>query len=291
MSYEPCDIFIKDKSPFTKPVEGAVVRVYSEDGRIPFTQVTTDADGHAGFLLPSSATYQLRFFKFGVSFQNPRYITVSESPTINTFDISVDLVTPPASSDPRLCIAYGYFRDVTGAPAPNVDVQFIAKFKPLLLDGSALLIERRTIRTDASGYAQIPLIRFGQYDVTMQGQEDYQRCISVPDAPNVNLPDLLFPVVAAVIITPPGPVVLAVNEQRMFPLVVLATDGNPVDITELMWSSSDQAVMGVGISGSTLTLTGQAAGTAYVNAKRSNLSIIRIPDPGVLNIPIQVTVQ
>src|SRR5580692_9043562 len=112
MAYAPVDVFLQDTSPQKNPIVGAICRVYSQDAKIFYTQVATDSSGHAGFLLPDSLTYQVRFFQFGVSFKNPWYMQVvpETTPNPNTFTICAELCTPPVPADPRLCTAFGYFR-------------------------------------------------------------------------------------------------------------------------------------------------------------------------------------
>lgn len=293
MGYEPVDFVVKDSSPLHNPVEAVLVKVFSEDGRLVFDQSQTDASGHVGFLLASGFTYQARFFKRNVSFTNPRLFEVLAAPETNLFDIPAQIATPPAPTDPRLCTAYGYFRTGTGAPASGVDVHFIPKFKPLLLDGSAVLTERAIIRTDDAGYGQINLIRLGQYDVTVQGFEDYTQKITVPDAPNVNLPDLLFPVVASVAFDPPAPYALAVGAELVLSPTVVATDGEVLGGTALgdvVWGSSDRAVLAVMPAGDKITLRGLAPGSASILATRADYSIIRYPDLPISGQPAMVTV-
>lgn len=293
MSYEPVDVYVKDTSSLRLPVAGAVVRVFSQDGALSFSQATTDADGKASFLLPAPNTFQLRFFKQHVGFSNPLYLSVLEAPEVNVFDVPAELISPPTVPDTRLCVAYGFFRTPTGAAAPHVDLHFIPKFKPLLLDGDAVLVERAIVRTDARGYVQVPLIRFGQYDVTAQGTEDYRRIINVPDAANVNLPDLLFPVVGSILFSvDPIPSIPEGTEIYVTP-TVYGTDGSVLDggaMSDVNWSSSDTTVLSVQLAGGVLTLRGIAPGAASLRAVRVDQTIVRIPDTPIVGVPVTVTV-
>ena len=291
MSFENVNVYIKD-SLHGDPISGVVVRVYSENGAVFYTQATTDTLGLAGFLL-NTQKYQLRFYKAHVALPNPRYIEVLEAPVAplsNTFDIVADLVSPPSAVDPRLCTAFGYFRRPDGTPAVHVDVHFIAKFKPLLLDGDAVVTERTIARTDKDGYLQVNLIRCGQYEVTVQGIEDEQRLISVPNAPNVSLPSLLFPVVDRITFDVAEPWTVAVGEEIQVTPTVWGSDGNELDAWEVIWSSSDLDVLAVLPSGGVLTLRGLAAGTASVQAVRADQTIVRIPDTPIQGVPVSVTV-
>jgi hypothetical protein len=294
MAFVPVDVYVSDTSPMGSPVSGVVCRVYTQDGSIFSTQTATDGDGHVGFMLSDGATYQLRFYKFGVSFTNPQYIAVVPAPGVNKFDVLAELVTPPVPADRRLCTAFGFFRTPDGSPAAKVDLHFLPKFNPLIVEGSAVLVERTIVRTDEKGYVEVNLFRNGQYDVMLQGMEDTQRRISVPDAPNVNLPDLLFPVVSLITFDPPGPYTLPVGEQMQLTPSVFTSDGNTDPLGnayDVMWSSDNPDVLGLNLAGGVITLNGNSPGVANVIAKRSDLSIVRIPDLGIIGIPQLVTVQ
>lgn len=286
------DVYVLDSTPLHEPVEGVMVRVFDAAGAIFQTQQTTDALGHTGFTLPE-ATYSLRFYKFGVQVPQPQIIEVSAS-LLNTFNAYGVVFVHPVSMDARLCRCSGYFRDVTGAPQAWVDMMFMGAFDPILLEGSAVLSERRTIRSGKDGYACIDLIRCAEYTATVQGTEDTQRKIKVPDLPSCNLPDLLFPVVDSVSFDPPGPYNLSVGQSLTVKPTVVDTAGVPlggVDACDVLWSSSDGAVFSVTPSTSTeLVLFGVGAGTAELLAARRNVSIVRIPNTAISGVPQPVTV-
>lgn len=293
MSYFPVDFIVTDTSPASNPIAGVVLRVYSPDGALFYTQTTTDDQGHGGFLLDDSVQYQLRLYKFQVAFTNPMLFSVVVPPGLNTFDVKGVVVTPPSAVDPRLCRASGFFRRGTGAPAKNVDIHFLPKFNPLLLEGAAVLTERDINRTDAQGYMQIDLIRCGQYDVTIQGMEDMSRTISVPDAPSVNLPDLLFPVVSQIVFSPPGPYSVTIgSDLDIFP-TVLASDGEVLTGTgagTVVWGTDGPTVAAVLDNGTNLTLRAFRSGTTALTATRHDKSIVRYPDLGIIGVPIDITV-
>lgn len=293
MGYEVVDFYVKDTSPLGKPVVGAIVKIFSEDGRLVFTQTETDVVGHAGFLLASGFRYQARFYKRNVSFTNPLFFDALTALGANVFDVKAGISMPPTPNDRRLCTAYGYFRTLTGAEASGVGIHFIARFRPLLLDGAGILTEREIVRTDQEGYAQVNLIRLGQYDVTLQGFEDYTHKITVPDAPNVNLPDLLFPVVAAVSFEPGPPFVIPVGVDVQVTPTVVATDGEVLwgpAMDDVLWRSSDSNVLAVLPVGPKVTLRGLARGTANILVSRANYSIIRYPDLPIAGQPTPVVV-
>lgn len=291
MSYYNIDFFVTDTSPMANPIAGVVLRVYSVDGKTFYTEVITDEEGHGGFLLDDSVEYTLRLYKFQVSFVNPQRFAVT--PEENTFDVQGVIVTPPVAVDPRLCRASGFFRRGTGAVAKNVDIHFIPKFKPLLLDGAAVLTERDITRTDANGYAQIDLIRLGQYDVTIQGMEDMTRTISVPDAPSVNLPDLLFPVVSQIVLSPVGPYIVTIGTDLTITPTITTSDGAVLTGTgagAVVWGTGDPTVAAVLDNGATLALRALGLGSTSLTAERFDKSVIRYPDIQITGVPVAITV-
>jgi hypothetical protein len=174
-----------------------------------------------------------------------------------------------------------------------VDLHFIAKFKPLLLDGDALLTERIRIRTDKRGFAQATLIRTAEYDVTVEGIEDFQIAIYVPDRAAANLPDLLFPVVEAISFDLPSPYSVLVGQELTLRPTITASSGKVLDGTALedvFWCSSDPNVLGVLLTPTTLVLRGISPGQAEVRAQRSDRAIPRIPNTPISGIPLTVTV-
>jgi hypothetical protein len=293
MAFQVVDLFISDTTPQKNPVSSVTVKVLSTDGTIVFGQTITDANGHAGFLLPDGQSYQARFFKFAVSFVNPQLFTVPAGQAAS-FNISAELVTPPVPTDARLCTAYGYFRDITGAPQRNVDIQFIARFDPTLVDGSGVLKERKRVRSDQNGYCQINLFRNAHYDCTIAGEEDITRKIRVPDAPNCNLPDLIFPIVASVVTTPPGPAfAISVGQNLMIGFQVFASDGACLGsgIGDIIFSTSDQSVLSYSVYRDGLTLIGVGPGVAQLILCRADRSVVHIPDCPISGQPLVVTVS
>jgi hypothetical protein len=295
MSYESVDVYVVDQ--FGKPVEGVLVRVFDSFNINFQTQDTTDADGRVGFTL-FTAEYNLRFFRFGAQVPQPQVITVipqpAGQPQVNVFDVSAVVFVHPVSNDPRLCRASGYFRDITGAPEPGVDIHVIAQFEPIVLEGSAVLSERRAIRTDKHGFACVDLIRCAKYTVLVQGFEDSHREIEVPDTPSVNLPDLLFPVVEEVILDPLGPYSLLVGGSLELTPVVLGSNMVPLQGTarsDMQWSSSDETVLTVQATATTVLLAGKAVGSAEIQGVRRNNTIVRIPNTPIQGLPQTVIVS
>lgn len=293
MAYEPVDVYMMDQS--QAPVEGVVVRVYSTDGKRKLGEGISDENGRAAFLLPGPAEYDLRFYKFAVGFSQPQRISVLSDPatpgkTTNEFNVYCNPFEHPQATDPRLSRASGYFRAADGAPRPQLDIHFIACFRPALIDGSLVMDERRVIKTDKDGFGCIDLIRCAIYSVTIEHYEDQLRQIRVPDAPSVNLPDLLFPVVDRVI---QDPISVAADASVQVTPTVLDSAGVPLPGTgmhDVNWSVADPEVATLAVTEEYLEVHGRAAGSTDLLAERRDNSIVRIPATGITGVPVPVAV-
>jgi hypothetical protein len=302
MSFESVDIYCYDSTPQQNPLVGVVVKALSQDGTQTFTMGTTDTTGHVGFMLPSSppdgTVYQLRAYQFGTSFSLPQFITVLPDPlppsVLNSFEMTGTIIQPPHANDIRLCVASGYFRDMTGAPQRGLQIHFIGRFDPLWVDGAAVLKERVIISSDRRGYAQVSLFRNAQYNVTIQGEEDVTRVITVPDQNNVNMADLIFPIVQEVVLDPPPPYTIAAGTSLTVGISVIATNGQDLGTGygDVMYSTTDQGVVGFALNPRLRELTLQAGlpGTAQIVLKRSDRSVVHLPYAPIAGQPINITV-
>jgi len=295
-SYQPVDVFVKNKLDPNDPVTDVQVRVYDEDGAVFYSQAVTDGSGKASFLLYTQK-YTLRFYKFQVGFTQPQVIEVLEGTNgqtaQNQFDVEAELLVPPIAPDPQLCRASGYFRDITGRPFRNLELLFVGQFAPILLQDQGVIPERRMTRTNTEGYTCIDLIRCAKYWVTIEGQEDEQRSISVPDAASVNLPDLLYPVVQSVSFSPVAPYSVRVGESLTLTPTVVATNHVPLDGVapcDLNWSLSDEDVASLTTNADTLVITGRSIGTTELTAVRRDQSVVILPYPAIQGVPISVSV-
>ena len=294
MAYEPVDVYVIDQLS-QAPVDGVVVRVYSTDGKRKLGEGISDENGRAAFLLPGPAEYDLRFYKFATGFTQPLRISVLSDPatpgkTPNAFNAYANLFEHPQATDPRLCRASGYFRAADGAPRPQLDIHFIATFRPALIDGSLVMDERRVIKTDNNGFGCIDLIRCAIYSVTIEHYEDQLRKIRVPDAPSVNLPDLLFPVVDSVT---QDAVSVGVGVDLELTPIVLDSAGVPLPGTamhDVNWSVDDPAIVHLTVGSEVLTVRGLVKGSTELLAERRDNSIIRIPATGITGVPVPVAV-
>jgi len=278
-----------------QPIAGVVVRVFDTSGVSFITSVITDIDGIADVTLVTGTSYKTRFFKEKVSFVQPQAMAVLDAPAVNEFNVVGHVYSPPEALHPRMCCCSGYFKGPDNAAMRHAAIHFIPKFDPLLFEGDAMLKERVVRYTDDDGFARADLVRFGQYEVTIEGLEDQQRVITIPDAPRVNLPDLLFAVVDRIEFDPPGPWTLAVgvlSEITVIP-TVHTSDGRVLPgsaIEDVQWRAADDTILCVQPTPTTLVLRGLAPGVTQLTPLRQDQSIVRIPNPPIQGTPIDVTV-
>ncbi len=298
-TFELVTIICTDDDPAKTPVPGVVVRVFDSTGAVFFMQGVTDADGKANFNMLAPVSYQVRLFKPKYSVaatQNINVLSMPVAPDTNEFVTRGHVFKPPEAVHQRLCRCSGFFLRPNGAPAPNHDIHFIAKFDPLLFEGDAMLTERVHGRTDERGYFETDLVRCGKYDVTVEGFEDRLRCVVVPDYPSANLPDLLFPVVERVEFDPPGPYSIGIGVAQQIELTptVWASSGLELAGTALqdvLWRAADPSVLGIEATPTKLILRGLAAGATELLALRADRSIIRIPNTPIAGVPVAITVS
>jgi hypothetical protein len=249
--------------------------------------------------------YEVRLSKTGVAYDgsagadswSPQTIDVYSPATAapngnNWFKIPGQTFAMPTSPDPRLCRASGFFRDGSGRPFANVELFFIAQFKPAIVDGRAVVGERVFLRTDEDGYAQIDLFRNGEYRATLQSLEDYTRIVHVPDRASVSIVDLLFPVVTHIDWDPTS-VSVAEGATQDVILTVTSSDywelaGTALD--DVQYEMEDTEVAIVDKLTDKLIITGLSAGTTSLIATRKDQTVVVIPASQITNYQLSVTV-
>lgn len=290
---------------------GILVRVFDAAGATFITQGYTSivgADAYAEFTLDGDTppiSYTIRLSKTGVAFDGSLgddsksaqlidiYSPATGSPTgTNNFKVQGQTFTLPVSPDTRLCRASGFFRDGAGRPYANVDIFFIAQFRPAIVDGDAVLGERVMLRTDAAGYAQVDLFRNGEYRATIQSLEDYTKIVMVPDRGSVNIVDLLFPVVEE-IDWGMAALSLAVDEVANLTPVVYGSDFRVltgVALEDVLYAVEDPTVARVETCTDKVIVTGLTPGTTNLKATRLDQSVVVIPASEITNYLLPLTV-
>lgn len=298
MNYEAVYLTVLDDDAYSTPVAGVVVRVFNNTGTVFQTQAITDEAGIVSFTLLAPLTYSVRLYKEKFSIKQPQLLPVVENPEFlpisNNFIARGHAYKPPESVHPRLCRCSGFFKNLDNSPAREHSIHVISVFDPLLFEGDAMLTERLQARTDDRGYAEFDLVRNGQYLVTVEGFEDQQRTINVPDSPSANLPDMFFEVVESVAFDPPGPWGVTSGDRLLITPTVRTSTGRILPglaLDDLRWSTGDSHIALVCLAGTQLELRGDLRGVTELRACRSDNSIVRIPSTPLLGVPqaIQVT--
>lgn len=293
---ETVNVIVNTDFPIGTPAAGVVVRIFDSTGTFFQTQATTDDDGVASFTLVAPLAYQVRFFKEGFSIQQPVVIntlTAPVAPATNDFVATGHTFQPPEAVHPRMCRCSGFFRNLDNSPAREHVIHVIAIFDPILFEGNAMLTEHLIQRSDDRGFVQFDLVRCGQYQVTVEGFEDTQRIITIPDLPGVNLPDLMFAVVDHVVFDPPGPWTLAVGETLLVTPTVWTSDDRilpGIAPEDVLWTTSDSNTALVVYGGTQLEIRGAMEGGTELRAVRKDNSIVRIPNPPIGGVPQAITV-
>lgn len=290
---------------------GVLVRVFDATGTTFITQnysALVGLEAYAEFTLDGDVPaigYTIRLSKTGVAFDGALgldskatqaifvYSPASAAPNGNNwFRVQGQTFVIPVSPDPRLCRCSGFFKDCSGRPYQALDMSFIAQFKPALVDGDAVMGERVDLRTDEDGYAVIDLYRNGEYRVTIQSLEDFTRVVFVPDRASVNLPDLIFPVVKSIEWDPTSVTVAVDGVQEVVP-TVKGSDFHELTGTALedvKYTITDPEIATVQPLPDRLIITGRASGTTQLVASRLDETIVVIPNTGIDNDSLDITV-
>lgn len=296
MSLEVVRIRVVDDTPTQAGIADVLVRIFDATNTYLLTQVVTNISGEVSATLNAPATYAVRCYKDKVAIRQPQSLTLQSASLDNHFLVRGHVHAPPVALSTRMCCCSGFFRQPDNSPAVGHDIHFIPKFDPLLLEGNAMLTERVRIRTDATGYAQVELVRFGQYEVTVEGLEDQQRVITIPDASSVNLPDLLFAVVASIDFLPLGPWGIGIGVLNDFSVTptVRTSDGRVLPGTALQdvqWAVADPSIAAVLPTDKTLVLRGLSPGSTTLVPTRWDTSVVRIPNLPILGTPVAIHVS
>lgn len=289
-----------DSLPSSLALEGVLVRVYSEDGTTFITEASTDIDGRLTIDLPDLTTYWVRFFKVGYAFNSRSTIAV-DGALLNSFDVVArNLTIRVSSTDPNLCRVSGYLLNGSGVPTPNVTMYFMLTGKPRVVGGRAMLPSKVYATTDKNGFLSVELVRNGVYDVWAAGTDDTVYRAAVPDYANVDITDLLFPMVVTLSIEVPSIVVTKGNSASVVVLAELSSrvaipyqldSGDSVSLNSVLSVTVSNASVTASLKDNTLVVTGQAVGTAEVTLSvRDNIFVLRQPAAETLTAVLAVSV-
>lgn len=291
-------------------LSGVLVQVY-DDGDSFVTQNTSSivgSDAIAEFTLNGSnpaVDYTIRLSKTGVAFdgllgddsKTPQSIAVYDPPAAapvtgtNNFEVQGQTFERPAATDPRLCRASGYFKDASGRARPDLDIKFIPKFDPLIVDGDAVMGYQVEGRTDSDGYFQLDLYRNGEYLAVVEAVDDIPRDVTVPDLSSTNLVSLLFPTVASVAYSP-DPATVTVDNTVDITLTITTSAGVVLDPTDgdVVFESDDTDVATVQLTDDgDLRIMGISAGSTTISATAADETIIVIPEVTLSTLSVTVS--
>jgi len=315
--------FIKDQN--LNPIVGVLARVHTSLGVF----VTQDYSAMSGPDAIASVTvdgdappisYTVRFSKNGVAFdgnlgaiskspqQFDAWVPAASSPTgTNDFDIKGETFVRPVATNPRLCRASGFFKDLSGRPLAGLDIKFINDFMPAIVEGNAVLGEALAGRTDKDGYMQLDMYRFGKYYAWVDSVNTvkdsprgtmgtdsigFNRLICVPDQSSISLIDLLFPIVNTVVFSP-GSISVAVDAFANLGVVVTATDNRTLTgfaPQDVLYTIADPTIAAIRYTDTNLQIVGLAPGVTTLTAVRRDQTVVRIPNTPISGQPITVTV-
>ena len=288
---------------------GVMVQVYDSVGTFQ-TQNTTavvGSDAYAEFTLNGDdppEDYTIRLSKTGVAFdgllgtdsQTPQALEIYDPPAsspsgTNDFTVQGQTFTRPASTNPRLCKASGFFKDASGRPRTNLDIRFIPAFDPVVVDGDAVMGYQLDGKTDSDGYFEVELYRTGTYQAVVEALDDIPRDIVVPDASSCNLVHLLFPTVETVEYDP-DPVNVTVDNTVTVTLTITTTSGVVLDPCDgdVTFSIDDGEVATYQFANDgTLRVMGRSVGTAVITATRADDTIVVVPETALATLTVNVT--
>jgi hypothetical protein len=201
----PVNLYVNDSTPSAAPIAGVTVGVYDPSDMSQVTIGTSDTDGIVSLLLPGSVegtSYEVRFFKTGYVFSNPRLLIIyePEDPVApNGFGVvGTQFGVFNAPLDPRVCRCVGRFLNYQNQPVANAMVRLttdadLRKKTPKIVDGNAISSSSMEARTDQNGFVVLDLLRTGEYFITFSGEDDETWNFKVPDRPSANLFDLIHP--------------------------------------------------------------------------------------------------
>ncbi len=306
MALELVRVYAVDEN--SDPLVGVLVRVYDDTGTFVTQNYTAlvGVEAYAEFTLDGDAVpveYTIRMLKTGVAFdgslgddsKTPQVIGVyspaSLAPTgANSFSVQGQTFSRPAATDPRLCRASGFFRDMAGRPLKNLSIHFVNLFNPIIVDGAGVLGDKVWGRTDDDGYFVVDLFRNAEYRADVESLDIDQRVILVPDAASVNLVNLLFPTVASVAYDP-DPVAVAVGAYVDVTVTIIDSTGRELDYVDgdVTFTIQDVNIASLSVVGDQLRITGASAGSTTIVATRDDDTLHVIPDIALATLSVTVS--
>lgn len=191
-------ITIISDDPVPLPIQGVVIEFYNTS-EIFQTSGVTSSIGKFVLTLPDGS-YDLLFYKAGVSFANQLQRIVVNHTLTNNFQITGHITTRPESIDPLRCTVSGFIVGVDGKQAKHRLIFEPVKTITVL---STLVIApyfRKEVASDENGYFEFELLRNTKYSAyfvfpqDLFGTQPGKLDIITPNSSSVPLDVLLFPI-------------------------------------------------------------------------------------------------
>lgn len=305
----PVNVFIKDNTVVPAAIQGVIANVYNPTTLALIASATSDSAGRAAFSLPGSTSpgvsYEVRFYKLGVIFANPKQIQVIEPVvTNNDFDMSGTLLTLETATDPNCCRCTGRLLDFSNRPLSNILIRIVAQADlsgqiPKVVNGNLISAEAMNLRTDSNGFVKVDLLRGGQYWVMYSGEDDNTISITVPARSSVNLIDLMYPQPVSLVWDPVAAPGNAVSTTVGNAIIVGGTltfsdySSITVNFTPfLTFTPANTAIVSTAGTSTGVSITGVAPGsTSIVVGVASGLFPSRVPNYSISAPNLTVTVS
>lgn len=307
MALETVKVYAVDEN--SDPLVGVLVQAY-DDGGVFVTQNTTAIVGAEAYCeLPLEGddppnAYTIRLSKTGVAFdgllgtdsETPQSVDIYSPPSAapvtgtNNFQVQGQTFTRPAATDPRLCRASGFFKDLAGRPLVNMSIRFMNLNIPTIVDSDAVLGGSVSGQTDANGYFEVDLYRGGEYRANIESLDIHLRVVCLPDASSVNIVDLMFPTVATISYNP-DPVSIAVGAYVDVELTITDTVGltHAFEDGDIIVTVDDETVASIGLQDGFLHVIGVAVGSTVISVERADTSIVVVDEPVFSTLSVTVT--
>lgn len=250
-------------------VSGVFISVYSIEATF-ITSGSTDNTGVVTFSLPDN-TYDLLFFKQGMSIQQPQRIIVNSNLS-NNFLISGHIRAMPESIDPILCRVSGYINSVDGKAVDNIDVRFNQLPINIIANGNFVFNDPVQATSDKRGYFDFYLLRGVSYEASIAG---YNPALisKVPNYPAVNVADLLFPLPVRISLTTSSITLDRVNgPNSSIGYTAYYSDLNTGrlanDWSSIQFDASVNGIVSLGATDTNLVLTPISTGTTQITFVR-----------------------
>jgi hypothetical protein len=254
------------------PLEGAQVRLWSEDGSVFVTQGVTDANGEIVFDVPEDR-YSVRCFKTGFAFQS-RLQILAEDGALFQLEAQ-NLNTYPPSTATHSCRATGFVMDATGAPLEGATFEFRLTDFGKIAAGRFSASPKVIVLSDPSAKVDVHLLRNAVYDLTVESLEDLVFRVKVPDSSAVDITELIWPRISTFAWEETS-VTLDVGELVAVAGSPVLSNGNTlpyeldnkdtVSLEKLVTAvSSDRDIAAARIVGNELHITGAAVGSADIS--------------------------